>query len=285
MADIETIAKGDGSRLVEPRRFLVRDRQAFAAIWAAHAGPDTAPPNVDFQTKMVAAVFAGERPQPGYEIAIAGTRRDGATLVVLVEEHLPDPRLVAAQIIVSPFHIAALPRDEGEVIFSAATGPQPQTIVFKSRPPSSSSVASSSASSRAALDLDEGISSTGLTPRVAAVMAYLAGPFSGALLLATERTSGFVRFHAWQAVLALGVLGSAAVFFLTLAFALLIVSPTAFWAMLWLAAATGAAWVALWGLCIWQAYHGRLWKLPLAGEYAERHAASVPTSLPASATP
>ena len=40
MPDIETIAQGDDSRVVEARRFLVRDRQAFAAIWAAHAGPD-----------------------------------------------------------------------------------------------------------------------------------------------------------------------------------------------------------------------------------------------------
>jgi uncharacterized membrane protein len=269
MADIENIAKGDGSRLVEPRQFLVRDRQALAAIWAAHAGPETPAPAVDFEHKMVAAVFAGERPQPGYEIVIAGTRRDGPTLVVLVEEHLPDPRLMAPQVIVSPFHIVALPREDGEVIFSAATGPQPQTIVFKARPASSSSQLTA-ATSRAR-DLGEGASSTGLTPRLAAVMAYLAGPFSGGLLLATERTSGFVRFHAWQAVLGLGVLGTAAVLFLLLAFALLIVSPFAFWAMLWLAAATGVAWVVLWALCLWQAYQGNVWKLPIAGDYAERY--------------
>jgi uncharacterized membrane protein len=78
---------------------------------------------------------------------------------------------------------------------------------------------------------------TGLTPRVAASLAYLAGPLSGALLLATEPASRFVRFHAWQAVLALGLLGIAAVAFLGLAFVLLVVSPTAFWTMLWLAAA------------------------------------------------
>ena len=49
---------------------------------------------------------------------------------------------------------------------------------------------------------------------------------------------------------------------------LLIVSPTAFWVMLWLAAATGVAWVAVWGLCVFNAYKGRVWKLPLAGDYA-----------------
>ena len=59
--------------------------------------------------------------------------------------------------------------------------------------------------------------------------------------------------------------------FLGLAFVLLIVSPTAFWAMLWLAAATGAAWVGVWALCVFNAYKGRVLKLPLAGAYAERH--------------
>ena len=101
---------------------------------------------------------------------------------------------------------------------------------------------------------------------MAASLAYLAGPFSGALLLATERESGFVRFHAWQAVVGLGMLGIAAVFFLALAFMLLIVSPTAFWAMLLLSAATGAAWVGAWALCLFHAYKGRVWKLPLAGD-------------------
>ena len=103
-------------------------------------------------------------------------------------------------------------------------------------------------------------------------MAYLAGPFSGALLLASEPENRFVRFHAWQSVLGLGVLGVAAVAFLLLAFALLIVSPLAFWTMLWLSAITGVAWIAAWGICVVQAYKGRVWKLPLAGGYAERKA-------------
>ena len=82
-----------------------------------------------------------------------------------------------------------------------------------------------------------------------------------------------MRFHAWQAVLGLGLLGIAAVVFLGLAFVLLIVSPMAFWTMLWLAAATGAAWIGVWALCVVSAYKGRTLKLPLAGDYAERHAA------------
>jgi uncharacterized membrane protein len=47
----------------------------------------------------------------------------------------------------------------------------------------------------------------------------------------------------------------------------------AFWTMLWLAAATGAAWIGVWALCVVSAYKGRTLKLPLAGSYAERYAA------------
>jgi uncharacterized membrane protein len=115
-------------------------------------------------------------------------------------------------------------------------------------------------------------SATGLKPEMAATMAYLAGPFSGALLLASEPSNRFVRFHAWQAVLGLGVLGVAAVAFLLLAFAFLLFSPFAFWTMLWLSAITGVAWIAAWGMCVVQAFRGRVWKLPLAGAYAERKA-------------
>jgi uncharacterized membrane protein len=115
-------------------------------------------------------------------------------------------------------------------------------------------------------------SSTGLSPPVAGALAYLAGPLSGALLLRVERTSRFVKFHAWQALVGFGALGGLALLLLLLAFVLLVLSPTAFWTTLWLAAVTAAAWVVLWAICLVQAYRGRLWKLPIAGPYAERRA-------------
>jgi uncharacterized membrane protein len=286
MEDVETIARGDDSRLVEPRRFLIRDRQAFSAVWAAHAGPNVAVPAVDFDSRMVAAVFAGERPTPGFTIEVTGTRRDGSSVLVLVDEQHPDPARVAAQVIVSPFHIVTLPRDDGDVEFNVPDAGGLQTIVFKPQPrpatpsrrqgtgrlehgPVSSAEQRTDRLTSVPVLAEAASSFTGLTPHIAASLAYLAGPFSGALLLATERESGFVRFHAWQAVLGLGLLGIAAVLFLGLAFVLLIVSPTAFWVMLWLAAATGTAWVVVWALCVFNAYKGRVWKLPLAGAYAQ----------------
>jgi uncharacterized membrane protein len=276
-----TLAKGEDSRLVEPRRFVIRDPQAFAAVWTAHAGSDLRMPRVDFEEQMVVAVFAGGRPTPGYGIAVAGTRREPDALVIFVDETGPEPSGVAAQVLSSPYHIAAIPRDDGEIRFNTPDPTGHGTIVFKPpkrQAPAASTVIGSDETTRLTrvptVLFDRGEkSATGLRPEMAATMAYVAGPFSGALLLATEPANRFVRFHAWQAVLALGTLGVAAVCFLVLAFALLIMSPTAFWAMLWLSAITAVAWVVVWTLCVVQAYRGRVWKLPVVGDYAERRAA------------
>jgi uncharacterized membrane protein len=276
---VETLARGDDSRLVEPRRFLIRDRQSFSAVWAAHAGPSAAVPAVDFDSRMVAAVFAGERPSAGFSITVTGTRRervaDGSELVVLVDEQVPDPARVAAQIIVSPFHIATLPRDDGQVRFSLPDPTGQQTMIFKAPPRAhpTRGAASSATSAKTHVvmppaALEEVSSFTGLRPHVAGSLAYLAGPLSGALLLAVEPASQFVRFHAWQAVIGLGGLALAAVSFLFLAFVLLLVSPAAFWTMLWMAAITAVAWVGVWALCLVNAFKGRFWKLPYVGGIA-----------------
>ena len=116
-------------------------------------------------------------------------------------------------------------------------------------------------------------STTGLTPRVAAVMAYLAGPFSGVLVLMAERTSSYVRFHAWQSIIGLGGLGLLVAVLLGVSFASVIVSATAFRTLLTLTWLIWVGWIVLWGVCVVKAFGGRRWKLPIAGAYAERFSA------------
>jgi len=113
-------------------------------------------------------------------------------------------------------------------------------------------------------------SSTGLAPHVAAVLAYLAGPFSGVLVLLAERTSSYVRFHAWQSVIGLGGLGLAVALLLGLAFASVIVSATAFRSLLLVSWIAWVVWILVWAVCVVKAFTGRRWKLPIAGAYAER---------------
>ena len=111
---ITTIARGDGSRITEPARLVVRTAAEWQSVWAAHAGADAPLPPVDFSARLVAAVFAGERPVPGFEVEIVGSRREGTALALLVEERRPASDAVAAQILVTPFHIATVPRYDGD---------------------------------------------------------------------------------------------------------------------------------------------------------------------------
>ena len=113
-------------------------------------------------------------------------------------------------------------------------------------------------------------SSTGLDAHVAASLAYLAGPFSGVLLLLAERTNSFVRFHAWQSIIGLGGLGVIVVLVGILAFGSVIVSATAFRVLIGAMWASWALWIVCWVVCLVKAFTRRRWKMPIAGAHAER---------------
>jgi uncharacterized membrane protein len=113
-------------------------------------------------------------------------------------------------------------------------------------------------------------STTGLAPNVASALSYLAGPFSGVLLVLAERTNPTVRFHAWQSIIGLGGLGVLVAVLILSAFAAIVVSAALFRALLYAGWAVWIGWIVLWVICIVKAYQGQRWKLPLVGDYAER---------------
>jgi uncharacterized membrane protein len=102
------------------------------------------------------------------------------------------------------------------------------------------------------------------------MLAYLAGPFSGALLLFAETRSKTVRFHAWQSILALGGLGLALVLTYAAAVAALFVSAAAVSALLAIGSVLWIVLAIVWAICLYKASAGGRWKLPLLGDLAER---------------
>lgn len=113
-------------------------------------------------------------------------------------------------------------------------------------------------------------STTGLAPNIASALAYVAGPFSGFLVLLAEQTNATVRFHAWQSIIGLGGLWLLGAGIYVLAFVSIMFSAAAFIALLWISALVWIGALGLCVLCLLKAYKGERWKLPLAGEYAER---------------
>ena len=116
-SDIQTIARGDASRILQAQRAIARNDEDWRALWAAHAGPSAVAPPVDFVARMVAAVFQGQRSSAGFETTIVDARAEGDVMTVQVDEHPPAAGRAVAHVLVSPFHIVSLPRAEGEVRF------------------------------------------------------------------------------------------------------------------------------------------------------------------------
>lgn len=105
---------------------------------------------------------------------------------------------------------------------------------------------------------DNGKSSTGLQPNVAALLCYLAGFVTGIVFLVLEKDNKFVRFHAMQSIILFGgifVLQMALIFTIVLIILVPLLNILSF---------------ILWIILMIKAYNGEMYKLPVIGNIAEQ---------------
>jgi uncharacterized membrane protein len=117
---------------------------------------------------------------------------------------------------------------------------------------------------------DHAASSTGISPRVAAPLAYAGWWVTGVIFWLVERRDAFVRFHAAQAIAAFGLIACLLAGFGALAAVSLSFMPAAFVPFIWAAGLTWIAGVVLWVVVMWKAASGEAWRIPIAGDLAER---------------
>jgi uncharacterized membrane protein len=113
-------------------------------------------------------------------------------------------------------------------------------------------------------------SSTGLSSRTAAALAYSGWWVTGAILWFLERRDPFVRFHAAQAIAAFGLIALLIMLFGGLAAASLSFLPSMFTPLIAAAAMTWIGGVVLWGVMMWKMISGDEWRIPVAAELADR---------------
>jgi hypothetical protein len=111
-----TVVKGALSLVDRPRQAVARTADDWAKIWAGH-DPDRQAPEIDFTKETVVAVFLGSRPTAGYAVDVVSVTRENGKLVVKYRETKPQPGLMLAQVITSPFDIVAIPKSDDEVTF------------------------------------------------------------------------------------------------------------------------------------------------------------------------
>ena len=104
-------------------------------------------------------------------------------------------------------------------------------------------------------------SSTGLEANVAGLLCYVGWWVSGLVFILIEKESKFVRFHALQSIYVFGVL----------TIAMIVLG----WIPVLGPALVGLIWVlcvVLWIILMVKAYQGAKFKLPWAGDLAEKKA-------------
>jgi uncharacterized membrane protein len=105
-----------------------------------------------------------------------------------------------------------------------------------------------------------GNTSTGLQDNVAALLSYVLGWVTGLIFFLLEPNNRFVRFHAMQSIIVFGTFTLIGIIF----------NWFPFWFILWPIISILA--FILWVILIVKAYQGVYFKLPLAGNLAEKWA-------------
>jgi hypothetical protein len=113
---VRTVVKGPMSGVDAPRQAAVRSAAEWSALWKTH-DPGGPMPAIDFSREMVVGVFLGSRPTAGFGVEIVRAVGNSGTLVVEYVESAPSRDAITAQILTAPYHLAAIPKHDGEVRF------------------------------------------------------------------------------------------------------------------------------------------------------------------------
>ena len=106
--------------------------------------------------------------------------------------------------------------------------------------------------------------SSGMEENVAGLLCYLFGWLSGLIILLIEKENKFVRFHAWQSIIVFAA-------FIIVMIVLGII-PVIGWVV---SSILGIVVFVLWIVLMYKAYKGERYKLPWAGDLAEKWEAAV----------
>ena len=110
---------------------------------------------------------------------------------------------------------------------------------------------------------EEKTSSTGLDSNIGGLLSYVFGWITGLIFFLIEEKDEFVRFHAMQSLIVFGAITVVSIV-LGILFMIPFLGPI-LGAFFWIAT------VVLWIILMVKAYQGERYKLPIAGNLAEKY--------------
>jgi hypothetical protein len=111
--------KGFNAAQEAPKRVVVKDQKGWEEVWTGMEGnvnPKPETPKVDFDSRMVIAVFMGTRKSGGYSVKITSIEQNGK-VTVKVKESSPPPDAIVTMALTSPYHVVVVPKSDKPVEF------------------------------------------------------------------------------------------------------------------------------------------------------------------------
>lgn len=110
------------SAITSAQTQVIRDQSAYGELWARHVGDglSSGAPTVDFNTRLVAAIFLGAAPNGCYSASVTQVTQSGQNAKVEYRLNVPPSDAMCTQAIVYPAVWISLPKLTGEVTFSRA---------------------------------------------------------------------------------------------------------------------------------------------------------------------
>ncbi|TFW27314.1 protease complex subunit PrcB family protein [Massilia horti] len=114
----QLLAADTMSSVSEARQVVIKDAVSFAKLWAEHTSQIPAPiPFVDFDRQMVLAVFAGQKPNPCYDLEVNNVASAGDKMVVEYAVTQRQAYPACAQVVTTPMQMIVVERSEAPVEF------------------------------------------------------------------------------------------------------------------------------------------------------------------------
>ena len=97
---------------------LITNQKDWEALWKQHVSvlvPQPPVPEIDFETHVLAVIFAGEKKSGGYAVAIKDVSVEGNDVIVKYRLTEPQPNSFNIQVITQPFAILKIEKPKGTV--------------------------------------------------------------------------------------------------------------------------------------------------------------------------
>lgn len=117
---VRNLDKGSYCHLERPEQVAVNGEADWKALWervSAGRLPKSSPPEVDFSHETAIAVFMGQKNSGGYGVEVVSLVKDGDETVITYRERVPAEGMMVSMAVTSPYHIVAVPKVTGKVIF------------------------------------------------------------------------------------------------------------------------------------------------------------------------